>query len=136
MYLREKLAELKKYLAEYEKAKPTWYAYRSDVIQKAAGERYFEKIVECATDVAILVAKAHKLERPEDDVAVFEALAKHKLLTSRTAESMRKAKSMRNFIVHQYGKVKDDEVYNSLTKELPRDIKKFIEEIEESSEKS
>ncbi len=131
MYLHEKLKELKKFIKEYERITPSFDAYVSSLTEKAAGERYFEKIVECATDIAILVAKEHKLERPEDDAAAFETLCQHELLTRETAEAMKNAKSMRNFIVHRYGQVSDEKVYKALTKQLPRDIAKFIEEVEE-----
>ena len=130
MYLREKLKELKRYVKESEEITPTFEAYKNNLTEKAAGERYFEKIVECATDIAILVAKEHKLERPEDDAAAFETLAHHKLLRPKTAEAMQKAKSMRNFIVHRYGQVSDEKVYDALTKQLPRDVHKFIAEVE------
>ncbi len=130
MYLREKLKELKKFVKEYAGIAPSFDVYISSLTEKAAGERYFEKIVECATDIAILVAKEHKLERPEDDTAAFETLAQHKLLTLETIEAMKNAKSMRNFIAHRYGQVNDEKVYKALTKQLPKDMHKFIKEVE------
>ncbi len=39
------------------------------------------------------------------------------------------AKSMRNFIVHEYGGIDDFKVFHAITEELEKDVKKFIDEI-------
>ncbi|MFH0713170.1 MAG: DUF86 domain-containing protein [Candidatus Micrarchaeota archaeon] len=133
---REKIKELKQMLREYESISPTSLAnFSNDLRQKAAGERYFEKIVECTVDLAIIAIKQLDLRIPENDTQAFETLAKHKAISEETAYAMQHAKSMRNLIVHQYGNVDDKKVYTALTKELPRDAAKFIKEIEKVFEK-
>jgi len=37
---------------------------------------------------------------------------------------------MRNFIAHQYGKINDRLVYDSIKKELEKDVIEFIKEVE------
>lgn len=39
---------------------------------------------------------------------------------------LKNAKGMRNIISHQYGKIDDEVVFEAITEELCRDIKKFV----------
>ncbi len=131
MRIRDKIKELKKYLAEYSGLKPhSVDEFIGSLEKKATGERYFEKIVECATDLAFLVISQNKLEEPTDDLSAFQVLFTSKIISQPVCEALKHAKSMRNFIVHNYGEVKGETVFNALDTELPRDITAFVREIE------
>ncbi|MFH1246987.1 MAG: HepT-like ribonuclease domain-containing protein, partial [Candidatus Micrarchaeota archaeon] len=60
----------------------------------------------------------------------FEILLSAGAISRKTCEALKQAKSMRNRIVHNYGDVKNEIVFNALNEELPRDIENLISEIE------
>lgn len=129
--IKDKIQEIKKYLEEFDTIIPeSFESYESDLKEKAACERYFEKIIESATDLAFLTIKYKKLAVPDDDKAVFESLKEKKILSEITSKKMQEAKGMRNLIVHQYGDVDDEIVFHTITEELFLDINQFIAEIE------
>lgn len=129
--IRDKIKELQKYLDEYSKLKPgSVEEFEGSLENKAVGERYFEKIAECATDLAFLIITKNKLQEPTNDLNALEILLSSGTITKKTCESLKQAKSMRNRIVHNYGDVKGEIVFKALVEELPRDIENYIEEIE------
>lgn len=129
--INDKIKELTRYLEEYSSLKPhSAKEFKGSLENKAVGERYFEKIVECATDLAFLVINQNKLQEPTDDLSTFEILLAAGAVSKKTCEMLKQAKSMRNLIVHNYGEVKGEIVFNALDEELPRDIGNFISEIE------
>ena len=100
------------------------------MVKKAACERYVEKIVEAVTDLAFLVIKEKKLRLPEDDIDAFNILLENKIIDKGLSSKLKNAKGMRNIISHQYGKIDDEIVFEAIKGELDRDIKEFIEQIE------
>ncbi len=134
--IRDKIKELERYLEEYSELKPhSTKEFEASLENTAVGERYFEKIVECATDLAFLVISQNKLQEPTDDLSAFEILLAAGAISKTTCKALKQAKSMRNRIVHNYGNVKGEIVFNALDEELPRDIGNFISEIENYLEK-
>lgn len=128
--INDKINEIKTYLKEFDTILPaTFEEYSSNLEKKAACERYVEKIMEAVTDIAFLIIKYRKYEIPEDDKNAFDILLKHKIITEKTCTKMKEAKGMRNLIVHEYGNVDDEIVFDSITKELIKDVKKFLDEL-------
>lgn len=128
--IQEKISEIHKYLEELDSLKPASLKdYMSDLKGKAACERYFEKITEAAIDLGFMVVKSKSLEKPEDDSDLFNILKRNEVIGSKLAKKMQEAKGMKNFISHQYGKINDELVFNSITEELEKDIKLFISAI-------
>jgi len=103
--------------------------YESNKILKAACERYFEKIVESATDLAFMVIAKNKFRIPEDDIDSFKILKENGIISDRLYKSLKEAKGMRNFIVHQYGRINDKLVFESITENLAKDIRELISRI-------
>lgn len=106
-----------------------FHEYQQDIKTKAACERYFEKIIKAAVDLAFLMIKTNRLKQPEDDKETFDILAKEKIITEELAERLKDAKGMRNIIAHQYGVVENEIVFNSITKEIVRDTTDIITKI-------
>jgi len=128
--LNSKTEEIKKYLSEIKDIAPHKFEeYKSNIEKKAACERYFEKIIEAVTDLAFLVIKTKKFEIPEDDLDAFNILLENKTISKTIADKLKDAKKMRNFIAHQYGKIDDKLVFDSITKELNKDVNDFIKEV-------
>lgn len=125
--IKEKINEIKSYLDELDSIKPkSLHEYKSSIEKKAACERYVEKIVEAATDLAFLIIKLKKFEIPEDDIDSFRILADKNIISSRLFNKLKNAKGLRNFLAHQYGRVDDKIVFESINEELDEDAQQFI----------
>jgi len=127
-----KLKDLEKYLEFLTESIPGKLKdYEKNDFIKAVCERYFEKIVEAVIDVGFFIVKLRGLRIPLLDESVFNVLAESKIISLELSEKLSDAKSMRNFIAHQYGGIDDEKVFSSIKKELIPDVEKFLEEINE-----
>ena len=125
--IEDKISEINKFLEELESIIPSSFEeYRSSLEKKAACERYVEKIVEAATDLAFLIIKDRKLRIPQDDADAFNVLLDSRIIDKDLAAKLKNAKGMRNIISHQYGNIDDEIVFESIAKELGRDVGEFI----------
>ncbi len=103
--------------------------YISNKKEKAACERYFEKIIGAITDIAFYIIKLKKLRIPQDDSDAFEVLKENKIIDDKLAKKLKEAKGMRNILAHEYGKIDDEIVFESLKEQLTLDIEEFIKQI-------
>lgn len=134
--ITDKIAEIEEYASALEEFMPNDFnKYLNDIKTKAACERYFEKITEAIVDLAFLILKDLGLKIPDDDKTAFDLLAKEKLLQQNIAEKLKNAKGMRNILAHQYGDVDDEIVFNSITKEIIKDTKMFLNSIKKNYRK-
>ena len=130
--LEEKIEELEKYLEEFETIEiPEIEEYKKNIKIKAICERYFEKIVGAIISVSILLIKEKSLISPETEEQAFLILAKNKIISEELSEKLKEAKNMRNIIIHNYQKVDNEIVYDSITAEILKDAKDFISSIKE-----
>ena len=129
--IKDKINEMHVYLNELSKIVPSEFDdYKSNKLVKAACERYFEKIVEAVTDIAFMVIVKRKLRVPEDDIDAFRILLEHKIINEELYKKLKQAKGMRNILAHQYGTINDKIVFEAITEELEKDVKKFIQLIQ------
>ena len=129
--IKDKINETHVYLDELYKIVPSEFDdYKSNKLVKAACERYFEKIVEAVTDIAFMVIVKRKLRVPEDDIDAFRILLEHKIINEELYKKLKQAKGMRNILAHQYGTINDKIVFEAITEELEKDVKKFIQLIQ------
>ncbi len=125
--IKDKTSEIEQFLSELDSIAPaTFDEYRSSIEKRAACERYLEKIIEAATDLAFLVIKQKRLKIPEDDIDAFNILLDNNIISMDLSKKLKTAKGMRNIIAHQYGKIDDRIVFESITKEIGNDIAEFI----------
>lgn len=103
--------------------------YKRDIKTKAICERYCEKIIEAVEDLAFLMINYKKLSYPEEEKEVFDILKDNKIISEDLSKKLRNAKGMRNVIAHQYGKIDDEIIFNSITEELNKDVDEFINNI-------
>ncbi len=128
--IKDKINEIIKFLDELKSIVPSSLdEYKSNTEKRAACERYVEKIVEAVTDLAFLVIKFKKLKIPEDDIDAFNILLDNKIINTDLSIKLKKAKGMRNIIAHEYGNIDDEIIFESISKELDKDCKKFIQEV-------
>lgn len=134
--IEEKISEIGQFLEELSAIAPATIGdYKSDLMRRAACERYVEKIVEAVTDVAFLTIKAKKFRIPEDDADAFTILLENKVINDALAKKLRHAKGMKNIIAHQYGRIDDEIVFAAINEELDKDVREFIRVVSEAVEK-
>lgn len=124
MRINDKIKEIEIYLNELLEVMPRTFDEYKELKTKAACERYFEKIVEAVVDLAFLIIKQRRLKVPEEDKEVFDILLDENVISKELCERLKDAKGMRNLIAHEYGKIDDEIVFNSIVEELKKD-KKF-----------
>jgi len=126
--IRDKVREIECYLREMRHIHPKSLKEYLNIKNKAACERYFEKIVEAVIDLAHLIIRDLKLETPEDDKIAFDRLVEEGIIIDKLAEKLKDAKGMRNILVHEYGRIDDLIVYNSLN-ELENDVRELVKSV-------
>lgn len=128
--IKDKIDEINGYLDQLKEIAPkNINEYKSNIEKKAACERYVEKIIEAATDLAFLIIKNKKLKIPEDDIDAFNILMENKIIDDKISARLKNAKGMKNIIAHQYGKIDDEIVFEAVTEELEKDIREFVKSI-------
>src|SRR3989338_3897808 len=125
--IEDKINEINGFLEELKGIIPSNFEeYKSNIEKKAACERYVEKIVEAVTDLAFLIIKDKKLKIPEDDIDAFNILLENEIIDNDLSAKLKNAKGMKNIISHQYGKIDNEIVFEAITEELGKDVRKFI----------
>ncbi|MFT4305220.1 MAG: type VII toxin-antitoxin system HepT family RNase toxin [Candidatus Woesearchaeota archaeon] len=125
--INDKISEIEHYLNEFSEFLPNDFEdYKKNIVLKAACERYVEKIVESITDLAFLLIKFKHLKLPEDDINAFRILYENKIINEKLYSNLKNAKGMRNILVHQYGLVDDEIIFNSFN-QLIDDSNDFIQ---------
>ena len=51
------------------------------------------------------------------------------IISQELSERLKDAKGMRNVIIHEYGRIEDDKIFHSVTEELEKDTREFINNI-------
>jgi len=130
--VNDKIKEISMYLRQLMIIKPKSFdKYSNDFKSKAACERYFERISESLSDLAVLVIKEKGFPLPDESNDCFEVLGKENIVDSDLTRKMKEMKGMRNIIAHQYGSIDNELVYSAIDKELGKDVKTFIKIIEQ-----
>ena len=130
--IKDKIIQMNEFLAELKEIAPTNIdEYKSSLEKKAACERYVEKIVEAATDLAFLIVKIKKFRLPEDDADAFNILSENNAINTSLAARLKAAKGMKNVIAHQYGKINDEIVFEAVSESLEKDMREFIDAVKD-----
>ena len=128
--ISDKIIEIERYLEElYEIFPISFEEYKIDFKSKAVSERYFERIIEAVVDLTFLMIKEKELKQPEYEKESFDILARAEIISETLSSRLQYAKGMRNILAHEYGKVDDQVVFNSINEELKEDILNFIKSI-------
>jgi uncharacterized protein YutE (UPF0331/DUF86 family) len=127
-----KIRELDSYLDELEAILPKSYEeYSKDSEKRRACERLLQISVECLIDIYYILGSSLKIEIPSDEEDIISTLKNKKIISSSLAELLIEMKGFRNILVHKYGVVDDEQVYEILTEKI-EDFEKFKQEILES----
>lgn len=126
-----KLDELDGYVREIEGIMPANLDEYRRVEKRRACERLLQISVECVIDVCNLVVAGLRFGLPADEDDLFEKLESQGILSAEVAGVLRRMKGCRNILVHQYGHVLDDIVFETISTKLG-DFARFRAEILQS----
>lgn len=113
-----KLDALDGYLTELRSIMPASLAAYQQVEKRRACERLLQVSVECMLDVCHMVVTGMRLGLPADEDDVFDRLRRAQVISESLVETLRRMKGCRNILVHQYGNVLDDLVYETISTRL------------------
>lgn len=122
-----KIDELDGYLEEIDKIKPADFSEYRIIEKKRSIERLLQISIETVIDICNIINSNLKLGIPSDEDSLFEQLFENKILSEKTTNKLKGIKGFRNILVHKYGKVEDEKVFENL--ENLGDFEKFKEEI-------
>jgi len=123
-----KLDELDSYLTEIEEIMPKNYEkYENSIEKKRACERLLHISIECVIDICTLIVKGLRLGLPSSEEDLFEKLEKKNIITKEMKDKLKTMRGFRNILVHKYGEVDDEIVFNTLRN--INDFRKFRKEV-------
>ena len=113
-----KLDEIEQYLGELEEIVPdNFEEYRASIEKRRAAERLLQITIEAVMDTSALLVKEMKLGLPTVEEEFLEKLS-GRVLKPATVENLRRMKRFRNFLVHGYGKIEDERVFDIIEENL------------------
>ena len=86
--------------------------------KKRACERLVQVSVEALIDVCALLVSGLRLGIPGEEDDLLERLAHAGVLSAATAQTLRRMKGLRNLLVHEYGRVNDQIVFETIRDRL------------------
>ncbi len=124
-----KFEEMDKYLEELNEIKPSNFdEYKNLIEKKRACERLLQIIIESVIDVCNIITSDLRLGIPADEEDMFTKLEKKSVITKKIKNILINIKGMRNVLVHKYDIVKDELVFEAISKKLG-DFERFRTEI-------
>ena len=88
--VEQKINEIQDYLEEFGTIMPASFEeYNSDLLKKAACERYFEKIMSSAESLALMILRNKQLPFPEADSAAYLVLSENMIIESELSQTNR-----------------------------------------------
>jgi uncharacterized protein YutE (UPF0331/DUF86 family) len=109
-----KLDEMHGYVNELRSIAPATFEEYQRVETKRACERLVQIAIECVIDVCQLLVSGLRLGLPAEEDDLFDKLETAALFTPETVQTVRKMRGCRNILVHQYGKVSDEIVFETI----------------------
>jgi uncharacterized protein YutE (UPF0331/DUF86 family) len=124
-----KFDQLEGYLEELEKIKPVDFEiYESSIEKKRACERLLQISVETVIDICNIIVSELKTGLPSDEEDMFSKMRKNKIISKEMEKDLIGMKGLRNILVHRYGEIEDELVFEVLSEKLT-DFEKFKKEV-------
>ncbi len=115
--INEKLLNLTTYINELKKIKPdTFEKYSTDTIRRYAAERLIQLIIDLALDINNIILSSMKKPPANDYYNSFIDLIELNILDRELAYDIAPSTGLRNRLVHEYERIDDKIVYESLDK--------------------
>jgi uncharacterized protein YutE (UPF0331/DUF86 family) len=109
-----RIAELDGYLTELESLRPASFEEFSRSERKRACERLLQVSIETAISICHLLLSGLRLGIPSEQDDVFEKLCEASVISPPLKGALRRMKGFRNILVHEYGDVDDELVFEFL----------------------
>lgn len=117
--LLSKIDDISKYLEELHTIDTSSLdEYKSSVEKRRACERLLQILIEAVIDISYLLYKYKDMGIPKDEDSVIEDLYKNKVIDKEIKDLIMKLKAFRNILVHKYGIVDDELVFENLTENI------------------
>ena len=116
--LLTKLDELDGYLGELRSIAPDRFEEYQQVEKKRACERLVQVSVEAVIDACALLVAGLRLGLPGEEDDLFEKLAGRRVISAEMADTLRRMKGLRNLLVHEYGRINDEIVFETVRERL------------------
>jgi len=113
-----KIDELDGYLREIHQIIPTSFEEYRKIEKRRACERILQISIECIIDICSLIVTGLRLGLPGEEDDLFDKLEAAGIISSSMKETLRMMKGFRNILVHEYGQVDDEIVYEVLRNRL------------------
>lgn len=113
-----KMDEMDGYLAELRQVVPATFEAYKTIEKRRSCERLLQLATECMIDISALVVAGLRLGLPAEEDDLFEKLEEASIVSSSLGETLRSMRQMRNILVHEYGRVDDRIVFETVSHEL------------------
>jgi uncharacterized protein YutE (UPF0331/DUF86 family) len=116
--LLAKLDELDGYLRELRSIAPERFEEYLRVEKKRACERLVQVLVEAVIDACAVLVVGLRLGLPGEEDDLFEKLARQGVISNPMADNLKRMKGLRNLLVHEYGRINDEIVFDTVRQHL------------------
>ncbi|MFW6282523.1 MAG: type VII toxin-antitoxin system HepT family RNase toxin [Minisyncoccales bacterium] len=124
-----KVDELDGYLQELTEIVPRdLEAYEKSIRDKRACERLLQISIETVIDILNIINSKLRLGLPSEEEDLIERIYRKKIISKDLKKIILEMKGFRNIIVHKYGEVDDELVFEILSEKIS-DFDKFRKEI-------
>ena len=112
--LLAKLDELDGYVAELRSIAPPGLEEYKAVEKRRACERLLQLMVQAAIDACGLVVTGLRLGLPGQEDDLFEKLVQRSVISPDTGATLRQMRGLRNLLVHEYGRINDELLFDTI----------------------
>ena len=109
-----KLDDLEGYLGELRAVAPDRFEAYQRTETKRACERLLQVSVEAVIDICALLVVELRLGLPGEEGDLFERLFRHGAISGPMAATLRRMKGLRNLLIHEYGRINDKLVFETV----------------------
>ena len=110
------LDEYLKYLKEIQQVNKN--SFLKDYHFHGLAERYLQLSIQVLIDLGQLIIMEKQLTRPVEPQEIFSVLFNHKILSENLVNQLTGIVGFRNILVHEYGKIDREKVYEYLKNNL------------------
>ena len=108
-----KLDEVDGYLDELRSVIPRDLEEYAQVEKKRSCERLMQLAIEATIDACAMLVSGLRLGLPGEENDLFEKLARRGVVSEGMTETLRRMKGMRNLLVHEYGRIDDELIFET-----------------------
>ena len=112
------LDEVNGYLDELRSVAPRDLEEYAQVEKKRSCERLLQLAVEATIDSCAMLVSGLRLGLPGEENDLFEKLARRGVISEGMTETLRRMKGMGNLLVHEYGRIDDELVFETVRDRL------------------